>query len=401
MTVVHLPSMYPNLSYILHALIGTERDNALALVQTFGLFLALGTISAALFLRWDMQRRTALGQFKPTNTTMRVGEGAGIVDLIGSGFVMFLLGWKLPPLIAGVQGSAPDFILSTEGNILTGLLAAAIGAGYTWWTGQQEAKKYDKPKTIQAIIQPWQRTSDIAIIAALSGIVGAKVFGIFEVPPSSIGEFFAQFFSGQGLAIYGGLIAGFFGVWFYMKKHDLAFWPLADAIAPGMLIGVGVGRIGCQLSGDGDWGIDNLNPTPDWWFLPDWMWAYRYPHNVINEGIPIPGCEVEYCMQLANPVYPTPFYEIVMLIGLGLLLWSIRKWASSWPGFLMGLYLIANGVERFFIEKIRVNAVYDFMGFQPTQAEIISVISILLGLALCISTMRKGKREYSLSTNPW
>jgi len=393
--------MYPNLSYILHALIGTERDNFLSIVQTFGLFLALGTIAAAVFLRWDMMRRTELGQFTPTKVSIRVGEPAGITDLIGSGFVGFLLGWKLPPLFAGVDVSPPDFILSSQGNILTGILGAAAFAGYTWWDGQKEAKKYDAPKSIPAVLQPWHRTSDIAIIAALSGIVGAKVFGIFEVPPSSISEFFTQFFSGQGLAIYGGLIAGFFGVWFYMKKNNLAFWPLADAIAPGMLIGVGVGRIGCQLSGDGDWGIDNLNPTPDWWFFPDWMWAYRYPHNVINNGIPIPGCEVEHCMQLANPVYPTPFYEIIMLIGLGLLLWSIRKWAGNWPGLLMGLYLIANGVERFLIEKIRVNAVYDFMGFQPTQAEIISVVSILLGLALCISTMRKGKREYSLSTNPW
>ena len=387
--------MYPNLSYILHDLIGTERDNGFAIVQTFGLFLALGTITAALFLRWDMKRRTALGQFSPTATQVTLGSPPGITDYLGSGLVGFLMGWKLVPLFFGDVVAGPEFILSGQGNVGAGVIAALLFAGYTWWDGQQTRKKYPKgPQVVQTTIQPWQRTNDIAIIAAVSGIIGAKVFGIFEVPPSSFGEFFRQFFSGQGLAIYGGLIAGFFGVWWYMRRHGLAFWPMADAIAPGMLIGVGVGRIGCQLSGDGDWGIDNLAPTPDWWFLPEWMWAYRFPHNVIDEGVPIPGCEVAHCMQLAEPVYPTPFYEIVMLVGLGLLLWSIRKWAGQWPGLLMGLYLIANGVERFFIEKIRVNAVYDFMGFQPTQAEIISVVSILLGIGLCVWTLRKGRRAY-------
>ena len=83
-----------------------------------------------------------------------------------------------------------------------------------------------------------------------------------------------------------------------------------------------------------------------------------------------------------------------MLIGLGLLLWSFRRWAGRWPGLLMGLYLIANGVERFFIEKIRVNATYELFGYQPTQAELISVVSVLLGLGLCAWTLRRGARPY-------
>ena len=388
--------MYPNLSYIAHALLGTARDNALSAVQTFGLFLALGTITAALFLRWDMRRRTALGQFHPATVTTTVGAGAGLGDYLGSALFGFLAGWKLVPLVLGrVGGPVPDFLLSGEGNALAGVVLAAAAAGYTYYQGQRERAAHPGgPRQVETVVQPWQRTSDIAIIAALSGLVGAKVFGILEVPPDSLAAFFRQFFSGQGLAIYGGLIAGFFGVWWYMRRHGLAFWPMADAIAPGMLIGVGVGRIGCQLSGDGDWGVDNPAPAPDGWFLPDWMWSMTYPHNVIRAGVPIPGCEVDYCTQLAVPVYPTPFYEVVMLIGLGLVLWSLRKWAGAWPGLLMGLYLVANGVERFLIEQIRVNAVYDFGAFQPTQAEIISVVSVLCGLGLCAWTLRRGRRPY-------
>lgn len=388
--------MYPNLSYILHELFGTEPDNVFSIVQTFGLLLALGVFTAAWMLRIDMKRRTALGQFKPYVYQLDVTKGASISDILGGAFVGFLLGWKLPPLISGVDVAPPDFILSGQGNLATGVLVALIFGAYSWWQGEQEKKKYAGKQVIEAQINPWERTSDIAIIAAISGIIGAKVFGILEVPPKSFADFFSQFFSGQGLAIYGGLLGGFFGVWAYMKKHNLAFWPMADAIAPGMLVGVGVGRIGCQLSGDGDWGIDNLSAVPDWWFLPDWVWSYRYPHNVLNEGIPIPGCEYEHCMQLVNPVYPTPFYEVIALIGLGLVLWGLRKKLEHWPGMLMGCYLIFNGIERFFIEKIRVNATYSIMGFEPTQAEIISVISILFGLVLCYWTYSKGKRPYSM-----
>lgn len=388
--------MYPNLSYIAHALFGTARDNGLSFVQTFGLFLALGTITATLMLRSEMRRRAGLGQFASAKTaaTVVVGRGASVGDYLGSALFGWLIGWKGVPLLRGVEGSVKDFVLSGEGSAIAGVIGALLAAGYTYYTGAREKAKHPTPKEIPVTIQPWERASDIGIVAALSGLVGAKVFGIFEVPPSSVAEFFRQFFSGQGLAIFGGLIAGFFGVWWYMRRHRLAFWPMADGIAPGMLVGVGVGRIGCQLSGDGDWGIDNLAPTPEWWFLPDWMWSFRYPHNVINEGIPIPGCDVEYCMQLANPVYPTPFYEIVMLVGLGLVLWVLRKRAQAWPGLLMGGYLIFNGVERFFIEKIRVNATYDLFGFQPTQAEIISVVSVLLGIGLCAWTLSKGRRAY-------
>ncbi len=388
--------MYPNLSYIFHDLIGTERDNALAVVQTFGLFLALGTITAALFLRWDMRRRAGLGQFSAAQTaaTVTVGGGAGFGDYLGAVVFGWLLGWKGLPLVQGVEGPVKDFVLSGEGSAIAGIVGALLAAGYTYYSSQQEKAKYPVAKEVEVTIQPWERTSDIAIIAALSGLLGAKVFGILEVPPDNIGEFFRQFFSGQGLAIFGGLIAGFFGVWWYMRRHRLAFWPMADAIAPGMLIGVGVGRIGCQLSGDGDWGVENPAPPPSGWFLPEWMWSFRYPHNVINEGVPIPGCDVEYCMQLATPVWPTPFYEVIMLIGLGLVLWVLRKRAEPWPGLLMGGYLIFNGVERFFIEKIRVNATYDLFGYHPTQAEIIAVVSVLCGIGLCAWTLRKGRRAY-------
>ena len=76
------------------------------------------------------------------------------------------------------------------------------------------------------------------------------------------------------------------------------------------MMGYGVGRMGCQFSGDGDWGIVNEAPKPSWFIFPDWAWAYEYPHNVLNEGVRMVNCVGNHCMKLSPPVYPTPIYEI-------------------------------------------------------------------------------------------
>ena len=146
--------------------------------------------------------------------------------------------------------------------------------------------------------------------------------------------------------------------------------------------------MGCHLSGDGDWGIVNLNPKPELLnFLPDWMWSYNYPNNVINAGIPIEGCTGNFCMQLAEPVYPTPFYEIILSLLIFSLLWKLRKKIST-PGLLFSIYLFFNGLERFFIEKIRVNTEYQILG-GITQAEIISSMLMLTSIVLALHVTRK------------
>ena len=126
--------------------------------------------------------------------------------------------------------------------------------------------------------------------------------------------------------------------------------------------------------------------------FPDWLWSYSYPHNVLNEGAPIAGCAWKYCNELTTPVFPTSIYEIIMLFMLGAILWSLRKRVKI-PGMLFSIYLVFNGLERFFIEKFRVNEKYDVIGFQLTQAEIISVVLILLGLASCFTLWTRNKNK--------
>uniref|UniRef100_UPI0026EB65B7 prolipoprotein diacylglyceryl transferase n=1 Tax=Pedobacter glucosidilyticus TaxID=1122941 RepID=UPI0026EB65B7 len=166
---------------------------------------------------------------------------------------------------------------------------------------------------------------------------------------------------------------------------------MLDIGGPGMMLAYGVGRLGCQLSGDGDWGIENLSAKPNWLtWLPDWAWASKYPHNVINEGVPIAGCEGKFCFELANPVYPTPLYEAVICILLFALLWAVKDRIKA-PGLLFSIYLILNGVERFLIESIRVNSKYEVAGLSFTQAELISSVMVILGIAGIVWSVKNYK----------
>ncbi len=228
---------------------------------------------------------------------------------------------------------------------------------------------------------PHQRVGDITIIAAISGILGAKVLAIFE-SADTLNGFLANpihgLFSGSGLAIYGGLIGGFIGVYFFITKY-LKMNPLymMDAVAPALMFGYAVGRIGCQLSGDGDWGINNSMPAPS--MIPQWLWAWDYPRNVMNAGVVMPEFTGLYRHRLPIGVFPTPIYETVLATLIGIFLWKIRKKVDYLPGMLFMIYAILNGVERFWIEKIRVNDKINAFGLTFTQAEMIAVMCIIGG----------------------
>ena len=347
--------MYPDLSYILHDLIGTDVDNVFSIVKTFGLMLAVAILTSAYFLNLELKRKEKEGLLGATLVKTKVGEPASWSDLLLNAVFGFLLGFKILHIalnFSAFQADAPDFIFSTKGNIIGGILGALALAGIKYW--EKEKDRLPKPKIEESRVFPSDRIGDITLIAAFTGILGAKFFAIFEdVSNLTMDNFFDALFSGGGLAIYGGLIGGFLGVVWYLRKHKINVYQVADAIAPALIIGYGVGRIGCQLSGDGDWGIINELAQPSWWFLPDWLWAYDFPQNVLNQGVPIEGCEGNYCRRLAKPVFPTPVYEMVMAFAIAGILWLLRKRLPV-PGMLFCVYLILNGFERFWIEKIRV-----------------------------------------------
>lgn len=383
--------MYPDLSYLFHDLLGTAQDNWLSIFKTFGFFLLLAFIVAARLLKWELERREKLGQFTPERVTIVPGSGVTVYDYIFNGLFGFILGYKIPYAIANIDAWKQDpggVLLSTDGWWITGLLVAVGFVAYYVYL----ARKPVTGEPYEKAVYPSERVGPITMMAAVGGLLGAKFFAIIEYMDRFMADPLGVLFSGDGLAIYGGLIGGALFVFLYLRKHRISPVPVMDAVAPSLIIAYGVGRTGCQLSGDGDWG-KTAAAQPDWWFLPDWVWSFRFPHNVLGRGEAIPGCEVEYCTQLAEAVHPTSIYEMVMAFAIGGLLWALRKRLTHIPGLLFSIYLFFNGVERFFIEFARINDKYNVLGFELSQAQIIAICFMLAGLIGGLFSVRRARTQ--------
>jgi phosphatidylglycerol:prolipoprotein diacylglycerol transferase len=337
-------------------------------------------------------------------------------------------------LVYGLTGYFPPEwvgLFKTFGAIVA--IAFLVGT----WVLMNELKRKEKEgllsPTLDAkkgvMVWPHQRISEIIMICALGGLVGAKVFNALETWDDFIQDPIGSLFSRSGLTFYGGLIVATAILYYYAKRHKIRFAHLCDAAAPALILAYGIGRLGCQFAGDGDWGIYNsayittvdgslvqappdkykealtyykstlrnpsradsshkYAPAPSW--APRWLWAQNYPRNVGRDGVEMNDCpSPEYCTVLPISVFPTPVYESIVCIGLFFFLWGIRRRLRR-PWQMFGVYLIINGLERFFVEQIRVNYKYDWGFIHPTQAEIIAVGLMLCGLALLL--VREKKR---------
>ena len=386
--------MYPDLSYLFHDLIGTARDNPLSIIKTFGLFLLLAFLVAARLLRWELQRRERTGQLPPEKTMRVPGVTVTTLDYVVNGITGFVLGFKLPYIVANFttfQRDPSGVLLSTEGYFFGGVIGAALYLAYYYNIARKQGAV---PDPVPVDVYPSDRVGPITMRAAIGGLLGAKFFAVIEYWDAFLADPIGQLFSGSGLAIYGGLIGGGVAVYLYLRKHKIPTLPVMDAVAPALIVAYGVGRIGCQLSGDGDWGTA-VAGIPEGWFLPDWLYGFDYPNNVNREGIPIPGCTDIYCNKLAELHYPTPVYETLMAFAIGAILWAVRKPLTVFPGLLFCIYLFFNGVERFFIEFVRLNDQYDVLGFQLTQAQIIALGFMLGGAAGAVLVVRRGRSDPS------
>ena len=375
--------MYPNLYYLIEDLFGVKL-NGLRLVNSFGFFVALAFIASGYVLYSELKRKEALGEFAPTEESYIVGAPASISDLVMNFFFGFLFGYKIIGAftVENALNNTQAFILSLEGSIGAGIVGGAILCFLKWQ--EKNKQKLDKPETRKVMLWPHDRVGDIVLQAALWGFIGAKIFHNLENIDDLINDPWGSLISFSGLTFYGGLILATIAIIIYVRKYNMRVIHFADAMSPTMIFAYAAGRIGCHISGDGDWGIANYNPKPFSW-LPDWIWAYHYPHNVVNQGVPIPGCIGNYCNQLPEAVYPTTFYEIIIMFILFAMIWAIRKKITQ-PGILTAIYFLFAGGERFFIEKIRVNNKYTSLPFQPTQAELISTFLIILGIVFLIKS---------------
>ncbi len=382
--------MFPTVSHFLNYLFGIDVPLPF---NTFGVFVALAFVAGYWAFSKELQRKEALGILKPTKRIITIGEPASFGELASNAFFGFIIGYKLIYALLNYQlfvSDAQTVILSFKGNILGGLALAAL---FTYWDYKEKEKaKLPKPKTVEVTVRPHELMSNMIVWAAVWGFLGAKIFDNLEHWDTFIQDPIGGLLSFSGLTFYGGLICGGAAVLYIAYKNGIKPLHMLDVGGPGMMLAYSVGRIGCHLSGDGDWGIPNLNPKPFTW-LPDWLCAYTYPNNVANEGNPIAGCVGKYCNELAQPVYPTPIYEVILAFIIFLILWNIRK-KINLPGMMFGIYLMFNGLERFFIELIRVNSKYTVAGISFTQAELISSILFISGCIL-VGYSIKNKEKHA------
>lgn len=410
--------MYPDISYFIHDLFGTPVDNALSVVQTFGLFLTLAVLTSGyvLYLEFKRYEKEAILDGK-TETTME-GQGPKLGPILGNALIGFLLAFKLLYIINNFtefKADAAGVVLSGKGNLIAGIIGGVIFGVWRWY--DLNKSKLKVPKKIEKIVMPHERVPDITIIAAISGVIGARLFSVLENFDDFIQDPIGQIFAGSGLTIYGGLILAFIVVYMYVKNKGIPPIHVMDAVAPSLIIGYAIGRLGCQFSGDGDWGIVNNLAKPSWFILPDWAWAYDYPHNVINsmnsdpetgrvfyggESIPdcggitaVGGATPEHCTRLKDAVFPTPLYEAILAFIIFLILWIIRK-RTKIAGMLFFIYLIFNGIERFFIEGIRVNEHYNILGLNWSLSQFIAMALFLAGVIGVIYLKNKGKPKKNI-----
>jgi phosphatidylglycerol---prolipoprotein diacylglyceryl transferase len=378
--------MYPTIYDAVKDLFGISIP-FLKLLQSFGFFVALSFLLCAWAFAKELARKEREGKLQPTFRKVTIGARATKSELTSQFIFGFVVGWKiLSVFFAGEAFNADPrgYMLSTQGNIYLGI---AVGGLFSWWRWRQsEKKRLPEPKEETEKVSPAEHIGNMTLLAALFGFLGAKIFHILE----NFGDFLdnpgALLFSFSGLTMYGGLILGGAAVLLYARKQKFSLLHIMDACAPGLFLAYGVGRLGCHVSGDGDWGIVNTNPKPGW--IPSWMWAYDYPNNVNGTCLPYPEFPVNFLSVcdpahpvLLAPVYPTPLYEAMINILLFAIFWVNRKRFKT-PGVMFSLYLVCNGLERFFIEIIRVNNVmFNIGSFEVTQAQIIAFVLILLGLA--------------------
>ncbi|HLA72289.1 MAG TPA: prolipoprotein diacylglyceryl transferase [Steroidobacteraceae bacterium] len=225
--------------------------------------------------------------------------------------------------------------------------------------------------------QPPDFMTNVGMIGFFGGIIGARLFHLLEHPAEFLDHPMKMLLSRGGFTIYGGLIIGLAAGLMYCRKKRAPLATMLDAVAPGIMLAYAVGRIGCQISGDGDWGIAaDLAAKPAW--LPLWLWAQTYDGNIAGVLIPPPG------------VYPTPIYETAMALIAFAVLWRLRLHRNR-TGWLFGVYLLLVGVERLLIEPIRVNTTFELAGMAITQAQIISVLCVIGGIAVMIWRRRSAQ----------
>jgi phosphatidylglycerol:prolipoprotein diacylglycerol transferase len=203
--------------------------------------------------------------------------------------------------------------------------------------------------------RPTDWAYEMVFAALVGGLVGARLWWVLDHTSEVKGDWIGGLFGGSGLVWYGGALGGAAGVLLWASRKDMLNLGLLDMCAPALAIGYACGSIGCQVSGDGDYG-------KAW----DGPWAMAYPKGVVPTDV---------------PVHPTPIYETVTMGLVAILLWQLRDRFA--PGRLFALYLLLAGLERFLVEFLRRNPA---VALGLTTAQWVSLVMIVAGAVWLLRT---------------
>lgn len=348
-------------------------------IQTYGFFVAMAFLSGTFIMNREYRRMESLGMVGPVYRVETIGEKATVKELVFSFLIAFAVGYKIFDIVLNYRefaNNAQDFLVSGRGCWWGGLLLAAVSTYFSW--KEKKKKELTVPKKVILRVWPHQLAANLLIVTGIFGLFGAKIFHNFENWDRFMADPIGELTSFSGLTFFGGLIVGgFAGAW-YLKKNNLSSFHTLDCAACGIPMGYAMGRLGCQLSGDGCWGIENTSECPA--FLPEWAWKSTFPHNVINAGPQMAECGGgTHCHELAASVYPTSLYETCMMLIIFTLCFFVLNRKVKLPGMLFGMYLTMQGIERLLIESIRVNNKFHVFGMEVTQAQMIATGLIIAG----------------------
>ncbi len=221
----------------------------------------------------------------------------------------------------------------------------------------------------------------LVVSAAAAGFATSRVYDVFDHWSEYIAHPASIVFSGAGFVWYGGLIGGILATWAVGRYYKVSFLTVADMCAAPLILGQAFGRMGCQLSGDGDWGMPSTLP-----------WAMAYPKAIIgwhgDMHLPDGGVIPSTVLKLDSNgslvdgffpgvrVHPAPLYEVILYVSIFAFLWSRRK-QIAFEGQYLCLYLILGGAARFLVEFVRIN---DRVAFGLSEAQVISLVMIAIGI---------------------
>ncbi len=228
-----------------------------------------------------------------------------------------------------------------------GLMVVLAFLGGAWVTAKELRRKSIEPDAIDGY----------PLIALVGGIVGARIYYLIDHFHELLSNPLGELFSGAGLTWYGGVIGGAVAALGWARHKGQSVWAMCDAFAPGLALAYAIGRIGCHLSGDGDYGKVTTLP-----------WGYSYAKGMVPTP---PGVLV----------HPTPLYELAAMLVVFAVLWRLRRRILG-DGRLFGLYLILAGIERFLVEFVRRNPP---VALGWTMAQWTSLAAIALGVLLYVT----------------